>query len=197
MPLKTYHTIEQVEVGIDEVGRGCLAGPVVAAAVIWPQDDDIDSSMIKDSKMMSESARVRMSEYIKQHAIEWQVNFVDNTVIDKKNILQATFDAMHNCLDKLSTPIDMILVDGDKFRKYHDIDHTCVVKGDQTYVSIAAASILAKHARDQYMIEQSMVYSNYNWENNMGYGTKAHNEAIMKHGLTPLHRKTFCTKFVS
>lgn len=196
--LKTYHNKNKIEAGVDEVGRGCLAGPVVAAAVIWPSDDlTLDISMIKDSKAMTDKARARTSDYIKLHAVEWSVHFVDNNVIDQKNILQATFDAMHGCLDQLSTPIDTILVDGDKFRTYRDIDHVCVVKGDNTYVNIAAASILAKHARDQYMIKMASEYDRYGWEKNMGYGTKVHTDAINQYGLTPLHRKTFCTKFIT
>ena len=194
--LMRYHVKDKIEVGIDEVGRGCLAGPVVAGAVIWPQDISLDISMIKDSKAMSPKARERVCEYIKLNAVEWSVCFVDNNVIDEKNILQATFDAMHGCLDALTTPIDMILVDGDKFRKYNDIDHLCVIKGDSKYISIAAASIIAKQARDVYMIEQGKMYDKYGWDTNMGYGTKIHTEGILQEGLTPLHRRSFCTKYI-
>lgn len=187
----------RIECGIDECGRGCLAGPVVAAAVIWPSDMT-DTYGIRDSKKLSAKKRKELAEYIKNHAIEWHVSFVDHATIDGTNILSATFAAMHMCMDKMQVPVDCILVDGDRFKMYKDIPHECVVKGDDTYVSIAAASILAKVARDEYMTEMSMqnAYSPYMWNKNMGYGTKAHVDAIRQHGLSDMHRKTFCKSFV-
>lgn len=190
------HFIEGfIEVGVDEVGRGCLAGPVVAAAVVWPQEESLDHSMIKDSKKMTAAAREKALDYIKENAIEWSVKHVDNAVIDAKNILQATYDAMHGALDDISTPFELILVDGDKFRSYKDISHECIVKGDSAYVSIAAASIIAKQVCDKYMFEQALKYPGYGWETNVGYGTKVHMDAIRQHGVTSLHRKTFLKTF--
>lgn len=188
---------EVLECGVDEVGRGALAGPVVAAAVIWhcEYDDDWEWFIhdIKDSKLLSSVKRKQLADAIKDHSIDWSVSFVDNKTIDNKNILQATYDAMHHAIDHLQVPVDHILVDGNRFREYQNVPHTCVVKGDNTYLSIAAASILAKVARDEFMTELSKQpeYRHYQWEKNLGYGTKAHMDAIANHGPSTYHRMSF------
>lgn len=195
--MKLHHLLgDCIEVGVDEVGRGSLAGPVAAAAVIWPTDSELDYSRIKDSKAMTAKERHEVEKYIKENAIEWSVKFIDNGIIDRKNILEATFDAMHDALDSLTTPVDIVLVDGDKFRPWKDVPYKCIVKGDATYVSIAAASILAKEARDEYMKKMAEVYPGYGWETNVGYGTRKHEGAIIEKGLTPLHRRSFCRNFI-
>lgn len=199
--MKTFCKEGVIEVGVDEVGRGCLAGPVVAACVIWPQDVD-DEGIVRDSKKLSSRARAKAVDYIKETAIEYAIVFKDNNCVDDRNILQATYDAMHDGLDSLSTPFDHILVDGDKFRPYLGRDdwvgHTCVIGGDNTYLSIGAASILAKEARDAFMreVSQDPKYSVYGWDSNVGYGSSKHMEAIREHGLSDLHRKTFCTRIL-
>jgi len=170
-------------------GRGCLAGPVVASAVILPSDFDYD--IVNDSKKLSEKKRKEAYKLIKEHAIEYSISFVDAQSIDKFNILQATMAAMHNCLDKLELKPNHILVDGNVFNTYQNIPHTTVVKGDGKYYSIAAASILAKVTRDEYMKEQHKKFPIYKWDSNKGYGSKVHREAIKKEGISPLHRKTF------
>ncbi len=187
--LESFHTEGKLEVGLDEVGRGCLAGPVVASAVILPSDFDYD--IVKDSKKLTEKRRKEAYELIKEHAIEYSISFVDAKSIDKFNILQATMVAMHGCLDKLESEPNHILVDGNVFNKYRDIEHTTVVKGDSKYYSIAAASILAKVTRDEYMKEQHEKFPMYKWDSNKGYGSKVHREAIKEKGISPLHRKSF------
>lgn len=177
---------------LDECGYGSLMGPVVAACVVW-KPGEMDH-MIKDSKQLSPIMRWTLYEYIKENSIDYSISFIDNNEIDKINILNANMNAMHECLDKLNTSIDSILVDGSRFKKYKDIPHTCVVKGDATYVSIAAASILAKVARDEYIKTLDNIHPEYNWKNNMGYGTKQHIDAINKYGTTPYHRLTFLKK---
>lgn len=180
---------------LDEVGRGCLAGPVVAAAVIWkpgPCDD-----MINDSKKLSKKQRLEMAEYIKDNAIDYAVVFIDNSEIDRINILNATMKAMHLCLDELDVDFDRVLVDGNYFRQYKNKPYTTVVKGDGKYVSIAAASILAKVARDNYMAEMAREYTGYGWETNVGYGSSGHVAAIREHGVTPLHRMSFLGKILN
>jgi len=191
---------------VDEVGRGCLAGPVCAAAVIWPKDfnptdqEDIKlANMVKDSKKVTPKNREKLTEFIRKHAVAYAVAFVDNKEIDKINILQATYKAMHDALDNLSTEFDKIYVDGDKFKTYMSrsgefVPHTCIVEGDNTLFQIAAASILAKTTRDAYITEltnTSDTLKHYGWEKNKGYGTKAHFDALKKHGLSEYHRKTF------
>jgi ribonuclease HII len=187
--LESFHTEGMVEVGLDEVGRGCLAGPVVASAVILPTDFDYD--IVKDSKKLSEKKRKEAYELIKEHAIEYSISFVGAKDIDKFNILQSTMAAMHNCLDKLDSEFNHILVDGNTFNVYQNVPNTCVVKGDNKFYSIAAASILAKVTRDEYMKEQHEKFPMYKWDSNKGYGSKVHREAIIKDGITPLHRETF------
>lgn len=186
-----------LECGVDEAGRGALCGPVVAAAVVWnPEyDEEWDDFIedIKDSKLLTTNKRKYLSEKIKEYALDWSISFVDNHVIDEKNILQATYDAMHHCIGQLVIPVENILVDGNRFREYPGITHSCVVKGDNKYVSIAAASILAKVARDEYMLDLASKeeFKEYQWEKNLGYGTKAHMTTIAKKGPTPYHRLSF------
>jgi ribonuclease HII len=187
--LKPYHTEGKIEAGLDEVGRGCLAGPVVASAVILPHDFDYD--IVKDSKKLSEKKRKEAYELIKEHAIDYSIEFISSEYIDEHNILQSTMKAMHNSLDNLKVKPNHLLVDGDYFNQYNETPHTCVIKGDNTYYSIAAASILAKVTRDEYMKEQHLLHPKYSWDTNKGYGSKVHREAIIEHGITPQHRDSF------
>jgi len=187
--LKPYCNENLVEAGIDEVGRGCLAGPVVAAAVILPKDFDYD--IVKDSKKLSEKRRKEAYELIKEHAIDYSISFVSAKDIDNINIGKATMAAMNKCVEKLETKPEHLLIDGNVFENCSDIPYTCVVKGDNTYYSIAAASILAKVTRDEYMIEKSKDYKLYQWESNKGYGSKFHRDAIKEHGISKYHRRTF------
>ena len=196
-----YNNKTLIEAGVDEVARGCLAGPVYAAAVIWPNDIDyLDPNIIlKDSKKLNKKKRNEMRDYIEEYAIDYSVTKLDNTVIDKMNILNATYKCMHNSLDKLNVLLDHVIVDGDKFKMYTDttntsIPHTCVIKGDSKFVPVAAASILAKVYHDQYiekLCDENEELNVYDWKNNMCYGTKKHIDAIKKHGITKYHRKTF------
>lgn len=187
--LESYHTEGKIEAGVDEVGRGCLAGPVVASAVILPNDFDYD--IVKDSKKLSEKKRKEAYELIKEKALAYSVEFVGPDLVDDMNILEATMFAMHKSLNNLDIKPEHILVDGNYFNGYKDIPHTCVVKGDNTYYSIAAASILAKVTRDEYMKEVHNDYPNYKWDSNKGYGSKVHRDAIVEHGKTPHHRVSF------
>ena len=181
---------DKVIVGVDEAGRGPLAGPVFAAAVILPQG--FEHPWLNDSKKLSEKKRLILRDYIIENALAWAVASVDNNTIDRINILNATFEAMHAALDKLSIKPELILVDGNRFRPYADIDYKTVVGGDALYACISAASVLAKTHRDQYMIELHSQFPQYNWLKNKGYGTREHRQAIMEHGLSPYHRKSFC-----
>lgn len=195
--LDLYMKEGALEVGVDEVGRGCLAGPVVAAAVVWPiEKAGILDHKIRDSKKVPAVQRKILAAYIKDNALDWSVSFVDNCVIDDVNILNATYMAMHSALDGMAVPFDHILVDGNRFKVYKDIPHTCVVKGDATYISIAAASILAKEARDKYMVglAKEEKYKGYGWEKNVGYGTPDHLEAMKALGLSDMHRVSFKVK---
>jgi ribonuclease HII len=187
--LKSFHTEGKIEAGIDEVGRGCLAGPVVASAVILPSDFDYD--IVKDSKKLSEKRRKEAYELIKEYAIEYSVSFVKAEDIDEINIGKATMAAMHKCVEKLDNQPEHLLVDGNVFDGYMEIPYTTVVKGDNTYYSIAAASIMAKVTRDEYMKEQHERFPIYKWDSNKGYGSKVHRDAIVEHGISPFHRKTF------
>jgi ribonuclease HII len=187
--LLSYHHEGKVEAGIDEVGRGCLAGPVVAAAVILPKDFDYE--IVKDSKKLSEKKRKEAYELIKEHAIDYSISFVSSSDIDNINIGKATMAAMNKCVEKLENKPEHLLVDGNVFDSVWDIPYTCVVKGDNKYYSIAAASILAKVTRDEYMTEKSKDYPIYKWDSNKGYGSKVHREAIQEHGISKYHRKTF------
>lgn len=174
-------------------GRGCLAGPVVTSAVILP--NDFDYEIVKDSKKLSEKKRLEAFQLIKEKCIDYVIDFLDSKHVDDNNILKSTMVSMHNCVDKLKsdgkvTP-QHLLVDGNQFEPYEGIEHTCVVKGDNKYYSIAAASILAKVSRDEYMKERHKENPNYGWDTNKGYGSKQHRESILKHGVTKEHRLSF------
>ena len=175
--------------GIDEVGRGCGAGPVVAAAVILPES--FTHPLLNDSKKMTKKQRDELYPIIKQNAITYAIGIIHNNVIDDVNILNATYLAMHQSLDKLSIRPEYLLVDGDKFKSYQNIPYTCIPQGDAKIKSIAAASILAKVYRDDFMKRLSEKFPEYGWQKNAGYLTKEHREAIQTHGITKVHRKTF------
>lgn len=179
----------QYEIGCDEAGRGCLAGPVVAAAVII--NKNFNHELINDSKKLSEKNRKDLRIYIENNALDWAVGIVSPKEIDEINILNASFLAMHRALDQLKSPIDYIIIDGNRFNKYKDYPHECIVKGDGKYMNIAAASILAKTYRDEIMENLDLEFPEYNWKQNKAYPTKAHREAIKKFGVTPHHRLTF------
>lgn len=187
--LKPYYNFEAIEAGLDEVGRGCLAGPVVAAAVILP--NDYSHAHLNDSKQLTKSQRILLEKDIMREAIAWAIAEVDNHTIDKINILKASFHAMHLAVDKLSIKPEHLLVDGNRFTPYPMIPHTCIVKGDAHYLSIAAASILAKNYRDNLMAELGLQFPYYGWEKNAGYPTIHHRNAIREHGISPLHRISF------
>ncbi len=178
-----------VEAGCDEAGRGCLAGPVFAAAVILPED--FSSEMLNDSKKMTEKQRYELRPIIEKEAIAWAVAMYNNQEIDVVNILNASIFSMHLALDQLSTIPDHIIVDGNRFKPYKNISHTTVIKGDGKYLSIAAASVLAKTYRDDYMLALHEKYPEYGWSQNKGYPTAFHRAAIVKHGITPFHRLSF------
>ena len=175
--------------GCDEAGRGCLAGPVYAAAVILPEDVEIEC--INDSKQLSAKKRYQLREVIESKAITYAVASCSNVEIDEINILNASILAMHRAIDKLRQKPDTLLIDGNRFKPYKDIPHHCIVKGDATYGQIAAASILAKTYRDDFMIEIGKEFPQYHWEKNKGYPTAEHAEAILKFGFSKYHRKTF------
>ena len=187
--LKSCYQSKVLEAGCDEVGRGCIAGPVVAASVIFPNDYSNES--IKDSKTISPKKRILIEKEIKSSAIAWSVSKIDNERIDKENILNASISAMHAALENLRVIPEYIIVDGNKFKKYKDIEHRCIIKGDSKYLSIAAASIIAKNYRDKLMKKLSEKHNQYDWHKNFGYPTKSHRDAIKKFGITELHRKSF------
>jgi len=177
------------EAGCDEAGRGCLAGPVTAAAVILPEK--FTHPLLNDSKKLNEKTRSELKEIIEEQALAWAVAFVDHTEIDKINILNASIMAMHLALGKLKTKPAHIIVDGNRFKTYKKIPHTTIVKGDGKYMSIAAASILAKTHRDLFMLELHGQFPQYGWNENKGYPAPAHKAAIAEHGITPYHRRSF------
>ena len=181
-----YHSIEA---GCDEAGRGCLAGPVFAAAVILP--DNFSDELLNDSKQLSEKQRAGLRPVIEREALAWAVASVDNHEIDKINILNASILAMHRALDQLKVRPGHIIVDGNRFKKYRDIPHLCIVKGDGKYMSIAAASILAKTHRDEYMNKLHEQFPVYNWKKNKGYPTQEHRKGIKLSGTTAYHRMSF------
>lgn len=187
--LKSSYTGTLLEAGLDEAGRGCLAGPVVAAAVIFPPD--YKSRKLNDSKQLTRKEREKLSGKIIKDAICWAVAEVCNNQIDQINILQASFKAMHMAVDQLKVAPELLLVDGNRFKPYKTLKHECIIKGDGLYLSIAAASILAKTHRDELMENLSMTYNVYGWNHNMGYPTEFHREAIKIHGLSPYHRLSF------
>lgn len=192
MALLPYYKEGQIEVGLDEAGRGCLAGPVVAAAVILPKD--FNHPLLDDSKKLTEKKRIALRELIENKALAYAVGFVDNNEIDKINILNASFLAMHKSIDQLKIKYDFLLIDGNRFTPYKSVKHECIVKGDAKYQSIAAASILAKTYRDDYMKKLSLKHPEYSWEKNKGYPTKVHVAAIIENGTTPFHRRSFHIK---
>ncbi len=187
--LKSYFQKKLLEAGCDEAGRGCLAGPVYAAAVILPKD--YKNKILNDSKQVSETKRKLLRTEIEKEAISYAVGVVDNIEIDKINILNASFLAMHRAIEQLSIHPELLLIDGNRFKPYQKIPHECIIKGDGKFLSIAAASILAKTYRDDFMENAHLEFPTYDWKTNKGYPTKAHREAIRQVGITPLHRKTF------
>ena len=180
------------EAGVDEAGRGSLAGPLTAAAVILPKDYENDA--LDDSKKLSEKKRFQLKSIIEKDSIDFAVFFISPFIIDKINILNSTFKAMHGALNNLKTIPSFIEVDGNKFKKFKNINHKCVVKGDAKYQNIAAASILAKTYRDSYMIDQHNRFPVFGWDKNKGYGTEFHITNIKKYGISELHRKSFIIK---
>lgn len=187
--LLTHFQQKFIEAGLDEAGRGCYAGPVFAAAVILPAD--FNHPLLNDSKQLKEKDRELLRPIIERESIAFAVAAVDNNEIDLINILQASYKAMHLCLDKLSTVPELLLIDGNRFKTYKTIAHECIVKGDGKYTSVAAASILAKTYRDEYMQQLHHQFPQYGWKQNKGYGTAFHREAIDTHGLCSFHRKSF------
>lgn len=187
--LKNAYYINKVEAGCDEAGRGCLAGSVFAAAVILPPD--YENELLNDSKQLSEKKRYLLRSMIEKDALDWAVGVVTAVEIDKINILNASILAMHRALDALSVRPEAIIVDGNRFKPYHDVPHTTIVKGDGKYLSIAAASILAKTYRDDYMKAIAEEFPQYDWQSNKGYPTKKHRAAIKEYGISPYHRKSF------
>ncbi len=178
-----------MEAGCDEAGRGCLAGPVYAAAVILPKK--YKNKWLNDSKKLSDVDRYELRPEIENAALAWAVGVVDHKEIDEINILNASFLGMHRAVDRLQVKPELLLIDGNRFKVYKDIPHQCIIKGDAKFLSIAAASILAKTYRDDLMKTMAVNYPQYSWESNMGYPTKKHREAIRQHGVTPIHRLTF------
>lgn len=178
-----------VEAGCDEVGRGCLCGPVVAAAVVL--DDNFEQNLVNDSKKLNFKTRLELDDYIKNNVKDYAIAELSPEFIDQHNILNASIHAMHNALDKLTIRPELILVDGNKFHPYNYIPHQCIIKGDSKVLSIAAASILAKNYRDQLMIRLHEEFPEYGWNKNMGYATKVHIEALKKFGPTKYHRQSF------
>ncbi|MBR2415894.1 MAG: ribonuclease HII [Bacteroidaceae bacterium] len=187
--LKRFQTEGVIEAGCDEAGRGCLAGDVYAAAVILPPD--FENELLNDSKQLTEAQRYRLRNIIEKEAVAWAVGIVTAAEIDKINILRASILAMHRAVDKLKVRPEHLLIDGNRFSPYPGITHNTVVKGDATYMSIAAASILAKTYRDDYMLAIAKEYPMYDWQNNKGYPTAKHRAAIREHGTTPHHRMSF------
>ena len=179
----------KIEAGCDEAGRGCLAGSVYAAAVILPED--YQNELLNDSKQLTEKRRYELREMIERDAVAWAVGIVTPEEIDKINILNASILAMHRALDQLKVRPEAVIIDGNRFKKYKDLPHTTIVKGDGKYLSIAAASILAKTYRDDYMNDLAREYPQYDWRSNKGYPTKKHREAIRQYGITPYHRKSY------
>lgn len=187
--LKNYYEQGRVEAGCDEAGRGCLAGSVYAAAVILPPD--YHNERLNDSKKLTARQRYALRQDIERDAVAWAVGVVTPQEIDQINILNASILAMHRSLDQLQVRPEAIIVDGNRFKPYRDLPHTTIVKGDGKYLSIAAASILAKTYRDDEMVRLAQEYPDYDWQHNMGYPTRKHREAIRQHGVTPYHRRTF------
>lgn len=187
--LLPYLNKELIEAGCDEAGRGCLAGAVYAAAVILPKE--FRNELLNDSKQLTEAQRYQLRPIIEPEAVAWAVGVVTPEEIDKINILNASILAMHRAVDGLKVRPQHLLIDGNRFKKYQNLPHTTVIKGDGKYLNIAAASVLAKTYRDDYMNALHQEYPSYDWKKNKGYPTQAHRAAIAEHGITPYHRKTF------
>lgn len=187
--LLSSFTTDLIEAGCDEVGRGCLAGPVVAAAVILPKN--YQHELLNDSKQLSKEERIALQSDIIRDSLAWAVAEVGNEEIDEINILNASFRAMHLALDKLSVRPEFLLIDGNRFKPYRDVKFECIIKGDAAYLSIAAASVLAKNYRDELMTKLSEQYPGYGWHTNVGYPTIEHRDGIRQFGITPYHRKSF------
>lgn len=187
--LRSSFTKDLIEAGCDEAGRGCLAGPVVAAAVILPKK--YRHKLLNDSKQLTKEEREALREDIQRDAMAWAVGEIDQLEIDRINILNASFKAMHVALDKLSVRPELLLIDGNRFKSYAEVKHECIIKGDGKYLSIAAASILAKTYRDDLMLRLAEQFPGYNWHTNVGYPTEAHREGIRQLGITPYHRRSF------
>ena len=187
--LLPYYQNQLIEAGCDEAGRGCLAGPVFAAAVILPQH--FEHPLLNDSKQIKEKDRFKLRQEIESQAIAWAVGMVTHQEIDQINILNASFLAMHRAIEKLQTQPQFLIIDGNRFNPYPTIKHQCIVKGDSKYYAIAAASILAKTYRDDFMEQIDLEYPAYQWKKNKGYPTIAHRNTVLEIGLSPYHRKTF------
>lgn len=187
--LLPFHTEGLLEAGCDEAGRGCLAGPVFAAAVILPPDFSCEE--LNDSKKLTERMRYNLRPFIEENALDWAVGVVSPQEIDEINILKASFLAMHRALNQLKLRPNHLIIDGNRFTPYNDVPHHCIVKGDGKYLSIAAASVLAKTYRDDFMVKIDADYPDYQWKKNKGYPTKDHRLAIERHGATPHHRQSF------
>ena len=187
--LKPFYQKELTEAGCDEAGRGCLAGPVFAAAVILPRY--FFHPLLNDSKQVTEKHRNQLRRIIEAEAIDYAVASIDNNEIDRINILKASFKAMHAALDKLTVKPQILLIDGNRFARYKKIPHHCIIKGDATYTSIAAASILAKTCRDEYMLNLHKEFPHYAWHSNKGYGTSEHRHSLEQYGLCKYHRRSF------
>jgi len=187
--LATYHTKDLIEAGCDEAGRGCLSGPVVAGAVILPTN--FNHPLLNDSKKLTERQRNLLRPIIEKEAISWGIGVVDHTEIDDINILNASFLAMHRAIDQLKTEPNVLLIDGNRFNPYKKLTHHCIIKGDAKFMSIAAASILAKTHRDAIMYDLDLKFPQYQWKQNKGYPTKAHRNAIQIHGSSKYHRMSF------
>ncbi len=187
--LKLLYKKNTIEAGCDEAGRGCLAGPVVAAAVILPAN--FKNNVLNDSKKLSEKQRNKLRIIIENEALAWAVGIVDHQLIDEINILNASILAMHRAIEKLKTVPEHLIIDGNRFKAYKKIPHRCIIKGDAKYLSIAAASVLAKTHRDELMQKLDNEFPVYSWSKNKGYPTKQHREAIKQHGISPYHRKSY------
>jgi len=187
--LLSSFTENKIEAGCDEAGRGCLAGPVVAAAVILPEG--FSNNILNDSKQLTKKKRNELEVIIKQESVTWAIGEVSNEEIDQINILNASFLAMHRAIEQLITKPELLLIDGNRFNPYPNINHECIIKGDGKYLSIAAASVLAKTYRDELMKKLAQEYSGYGWEKNAGYPTKQHRQGIKDIGITSYHRKSF------
>ncbi|WP_272151365.1 ribonuclease HII [Tenacibaculum aiptasiae] len=187
--LKLNYSGVSLEAGTDEAGRGCLSGPVVAAAVILPEN--FQHEFLNDSKQLSEKKRQELRPYIEEHALAYAVSFIHQDEVDELNVLQASITGMHRSIQQLLPQPEFIIIDGNKFKPYKEVPHQTIVKGDAKFMSIAAASVLAKTYRDEFMEKIHEEFPQYNWKKNKGYPTKEHRNAIREHGATPYHRKSF------